>query len=40
VDREGAAVAIDRLLAEGVESIAVCFLHAYANPAHEVEVGG
>src|SRR5262249_47610791 len=39
LDREGAAAAIDRLLAEGVESIAVCFLHAYANPAHEVEVG-
>src|SRR5262245_8033868 len=39
LDREGAAAAIERLLAEGVESIAVCFLHAYANPAHEVEVG-
>jgi N-methylhydantoinase A len=37
--REGAAAAIDRLLADGVESIAVCFLHAYANPAHEAEVG-
>ncbi|HMB86306.1 MAG TPA: hydantoinase/oxoprolinase family protein, partial [Methylomirabilota bacterium] len=39
LDRDGAAVAIDRLLAEGVESIAVCFLHAYANPAHEAQVG-
>ena len=39
LDREGAAAAIDRLLAEGVESIAVCFLHAYANPAHEAQVG-
>jgi len=27
------------MTAEGVESIAVCFLHAYANPAHEAEVG-
>ena len=27
--------ALDRLLAEGVEAIAVSFLHAYANPAHE-----
>ena len=27
--------AVDRLLAEGVEAIAVCLLHAYANPAHE-----
>ena len=24
-----------RLVAEGVEAIAVCFLHAYRNPAHE-----
>jgi N-methylhydantoinase A len=39
LDRESAAAAIDRLLAEGVESIAVCFLHAYANPAHEAQVG-
>ena len=39
LDREGAAAAIDRLLAEGVESIAVCFLHAYANPTHETQVG-
>ncbi len=35
LDRASAAAAIDRLLAEGVESIAVCLLHAYANPAHE-----
>jgi len=27
------------LLNEGVESIAVCFLHSYANPSHEQEVG-
>jgi N-methylhydantoinase A len=27
--------AIDKLKAEDVESIAVCFLHSYANPAHE-----
>ena len=39
LDREGASAAIDRLLAEGVESIAVCFLHAYANPTHEAQVG-
>jgi N-methylhydantoinase A len=25
----------DRLAEEGVEAVAVCFLHAYANPAHE-----
>jgi N-methylhydantoinase A len=27
--------AVDQLLSEGVEAIAVCLLHAYANPAHE-----
>lgn len=26
---------VDQLLSEGVEAIAVCLLHAYANPAHE-----
>lgn len=29
----------DRCLAEGVEAIAVCFLHSYANPSHEVQCG-
>ena len=28
-----------RLAAEGIESVAVCFLHAYANPAHEQAAG-
>src|SRR3954449_12455677 len=27
------------LAAEGIESVAVCFLHAYANPSHERRVG-
>ena len=27
------------LVARGVEAVAVCFLHAYANPAHEVAAG-
>jgi N-methylhydantoinase A len=39
LETTSASVAIDRLLAEGVESIAVCFLHAYANAAHEQAVG-
>src|SRR6185369_17598315 len=39
LDTTGASAAIDRLLAEGVESIAVCFLHSYANAAHEQAVG-
>ena len=33
VDRE-----VDYLLSQGVEAIAVAFLHAYANPAHELAV--
>ena len=31
--------AVERLKAEGVEAIAVCFLHSYANPGHEIECG-
>src|SRR3954447_15851149 len=27
------------LAVQGIESVAVCFLHAYANPAHERRVG-
>src|SRR5262249_12088970 len=26
---------IERLRADGIDSVAVCLLHAYANPAHE-----
>jgi N-methylhydantoinase A len=29
---------VEALLAEGVESIAVCFLHSYAHPEHELRV--
>ena len=35
LDREDAAGAVDRLLAEDVEAIAVCLLNSFANPAHE-----
>jgi len=35
LDEEGLAAAARRLLELGVESIAVCFLHSYANDAHE-----
>jgi N-methylhydantoinase A len=31
--------AVEELLVEGVESIAVCFLHSYAHPEHELRVG-
>src|SRR5262249_53686250 len=27
------------LAARGIEAVAVCFLHAYANPAHEIAAG-
>ncbi len=31
--------AIERLRHESIESVAVCFLHSYVNPAHERRVG-
>jgi len=31
--------AVEKLKAEGVDAIAVCFLHSYANPGHEAECG-
>jgi 5-oxoprolinase (ATP-hydrolysing) len=30
--------ALTQLVADGVEAVAVCFLHSYANPAHELAV--
>ena len=40
LDEESLREAIDRIEAEeGIESIAVCLLHAYRNPAHERAVG-
>jgi N-methylhydantoinase A len=30
---------VEILRAEGVEAIAVCFIHSYANPRHEIECG-
>lgn len=35
LDEEGLRRAIARLREKNVEAVAVCFLHAYANPAHE-----
>lgn len=29
-----------QLAAAGIEAVAICFLHAYANPAHEIATGG
>lgn len=39
VDETEALRAIEELVEEGVESIAVCFLHSYAHPEHELRVG-
>ena len=35
LDHAGIAQACRALAAEGVEAVAVCFLHSYVNPAHE-----
>ena len=35
LDLDQVRTTITTLISEGVEALAVCFLHAYANPAHE-----
>jgi N-methylhydantoinase A len=37
VCKEDIEKAVKHFREEGVEAIAVCFLHSYANPAHEIE---
>lgn len=32
-------LAIEKMQTEGVQALAVCLLHAYANPSHELECG-
>ena len=39
LERDAVRDAARSLAADGVEAIAVCFLHAYRNPAHEREAG-
>jgi len=39
LDEAGLAAIAARLAATGIEAVAVCFLHAYANPAHERRAG-
>ncbi|MBL6928154.1 MAG: hydantoinase/oxoprolinase family protein [Rhodospirillales bacterium] len=36
--REDAVAVVERLLAEGVEAIAVCLLNSFLNPAHELMI--
>jgi N-methylhydantoinase A len=38
LDRDSAVRALDSLAEKGVDSVAICFLHGYANPAHEQAV--
>jgi N-methylhydantoinase A len=35
LDEQGARRVIGELVAEGVEAVAICLLHAYVNPVHE-----
>ncbi|MDR3495991.1 MAG: hydantoinase/oxoprolinase family protein [Ancalomicrobiaceae bacterium] len=37
LDRDGVRRAAEELKAEGVDSVAICFLFSYLNPAHELE---
>ncbi len=37
LDRASVENAADQAAAEGVEGIAICFLHSYRDPAHEIE---
>src|SRR5579884_830649 len=39
LDREGVVAIAQRLKEAKVETVAVCFIHAWANPAHEAAVG-
>jgi N-methylhydantoinase A len=39
LSEEAVRAALRELRAAGVESVAVCFLHSYANPAHERRAG-
>ncbi|MFM8361788.1 MAG: hydantoinase/oxoprolinase family protein [Haliscomenobacter sp.] len=39
IDQGEVLTLVGRLVEEGVESVAVCLLHAFANPAHEQQVG-
>lgn len=39
LDPASVETAIDTIVAEDLDSVAVCLIHAYANPAHERKVG-
>ena len=39
LDEAEVKTAVQRLKSEGVQAVAVCFLHSYANPEHEIACG-
>ena len=39
LDVDAALAEVAALVKDGVESLAICFLHSYANPAHERTIG-
>ena len=39
LDEAGVRAAAERIRAAGIEAVAVCYLHSYANPAHEQRTG-
>ncbi|MBY0137705.1 hydantoinase/oxoprolinase family protein [Paracoccus yeei] len=39
LDESSVHAAIDAIAAAGIEAVAVCLLHSYANPAHERRIG-
>ncbi len=39
LDPASVEAAVERIAADGAEAVAICLLHAYANPAHERAVG-
>jgi N-methylhydantoinase A len=39
LDRDGAAETVKKVKDSGAAAVAVCFIHSWANPAHEVQVG-
>ena len=39
LDHSDVDKAVDRILKEDVEAVAVCLLHSYANPEHELQIG-
>jgi N-methylhydantoinase A len=40
LDEAGVAAVAERIAAAEVDAVAICFLHSYANPAHERRVAG